>query len=64
MVLKASYDEMRSVVRRVRAESGIMVSSVYDAGRTQVPAGSNTVVGIGPWNKAEIAVFTKDLKMY
>lgn len=63
IVLKAGYEEMRSIGRDAK-NAGVPVSSIYDAGRTQVPAGSNTLIGLGPWSKAEVSVYTKDLKMY
>ncbi|ELQ76905.1 Peptidyl-tRNA hydrolase [Trachipleistophora hominis] len=63
IVLRAGYEEMKNIGRMAK-ERGILVNGIYDAGRTQVPAGSNTLIGLGPWNKAEVSVFTKDLKMY
>lgn len=37
---------------------------VHDAGRTQIPSGSATVLGIGPGPKSVIDQITKDLKLY
>ncbi|VVB76687.1 Peptidyl-tRNA hydrolase [uncultured archaeon] len=36
---------------------------VSDAGMTQVPPGTKTALGIGPWESAEINVFTSPLKL-
>jgi peptidyl-tRNA hydrolase, PTH2 family len=36
---------------------------VSDAGLTQVPPGTKTALGIGPWNGAEIDAFTSALKL-
>ncbi|MEM3841507.1 MAG: peptidyl-tRNA hydrolase Pth2 [Candidatus Micrarchaeaceae archaeon] len=36
---------------------------VSDAGLTQIPPGSKTALGIGPWKSSEIDVFTKTLKL-
>ncbi|ODV94317.1 hypothetical protein PACTADRAFT_44510 [Pachysolen tannophilus NRRL Y-2460] len=37
---------------------------VHDAGRTQIAAGSATVLGLGPAPKAVLDQVTKDLKLY
>ena len=36
---------------------------VNDAGLTQVPPGTKTALGIGPWNGSEIDAFTSALKL-
>ena len=36
---------------------------VNDAGLTQLPPGTTTVLGIGPWTSEEIDMFTKSLKL-
>jgi PTH2 family peptidyl-tRNA hydrolase len=36
---------------------------VSDAGLTQIPPGTKTALGIGPWNGREIDVFTSPLKL-
>ena len=41
-----------------------MVAEVRDAGRTQVEAGSLTVVGIGPGPSLVVDTITKGLKLY
>lgn len=43
---------------------GINSYIVHDAGRTQIAAGSATVLGLGPAPKAVIDQITKDLKLY
>jgi PTH2 family peptidyl-tRNA hydrolase len=36
---------------------------VSDAGLTQIPPGTKTALGVGPWNGAEIDAFTSALKL-
>ncbi len=36
---------------------------VNDAGLTQLPAGTTTVLGVGPWKSDEIDQFSKGLKL-
>ncbi len=36
---------------------------VTDAGLTEIPPGSKTALGIGPWKSEEIDIFTKGLKL-
>lgn len=43
---------------------GINAYIVHDAGRTQIAAGSATVLGLGPAPKKVIDQITKDLKLY
>ncbi|KAK6463113.1 peptidyl-tRNA hydrolase PTH2-domain-containing protein [Scheffersomyces coipomensis] len=43
---------------------GINAYIVHDAGRTQIAAGSATVLGLGPAPKAVIDQITSDLKLY
>ena len=44
--------------------AGLVVAEVRDAGRTQVEAGSLTVVGIGPGPSLVVDTITKGLKLY
>jgi len=45
-------------------EAGLVTGVVRDAGRTQVDAGSFTVLGIGPASVAQVEVITGHLKLY
>ncbi|MEM4366596.1 MAG: aminoacyl-tRNA hydrolase [Candidatus Anstonellales archaeon] len=47
VVLKAREEEMLDLFRKAKAE-GLTASIIYDAGFTQVPAGSLTAIAIGP----------------
>lgn len=43
---------------------GVNAAIIYDAGRTQIAAGSATVLGLGPAPKAVLDQITGDLKLY
>jgi PTH2 family peptidyl-tRNA hydrolase len=43
--------------------AGLMTYTVADAGRTQIAAGSHTVLAIGPAPKSEIDVVTGHLSL-
>ncbi|GMH34050.1 hypothetical protein BSKO_01884 [Bryopsis sp. KO-2023] len=63
VVVKAqSRDEMEALGDVARA-SGMMVTTVLDAGRTQVEAGSMTVMAIGPAEKAKLNKITGHLPL-
>lgn len=47
---------------QVAKSKGIVTSTVYDAGRTQVPSGTLTAVGIGPGPKSLINQVTGKLR--
>ena len=42
---------------------GIPCALVSDAGLTQLPPGTKTALGIGPWMSSEIDAFTSALKL-
>jgi peptidyl-tRNA hydrolase len=46
------------------AELGVITYQVYDAGRTQVKAGSATVLAVGPAPIPTVNQLTKHLKLY
>lgn len=63
VVLKVpSLDELLEIKRKV-AEKGISHYLVVDAGRTQIPTSSVTVLGIGPDEDEIIDEVTGDLKL-
>ncbi|KAL6121199.1 hypothetical protein NUSPORA_01924 [Nucleospora cyclopteri] len=64
LVLKASEDQLKNIHKLLREKEEINYFSVYDAGRTQVPSGSNTVLAVGPATKEQLDEFTKYLKLY
>lgn len=62
VVLKAEDEEIQDAVQKAR-RVGISVHKVYDAGRTQVKAGSNTVIALGPGPKSIMKGITGSLKL-
>ncbi|XP_037915093.1 peptidyl-tRNA hydrolase 2, mitochondrial [Hermetia illucens] len=63
VVLKAeSLSEMESIYRKAN-DANIVAALVRDAGRTQLPAGSVTVLGIGPDTIENIDQLAKHLKL-
>ncbi|KAF7683873.1 Peptidyl-tRNA hydrolase 2, mitochondrial [Astathelohania contejeani] len=63
IVLKGNIDDFKRI-KKLCKENSIFVYSVCDAGRTQVDAGSNTVIAVGPGPKKIIDMITGDLKLY
>jgi PTH2 family peptidyl-tRNA hydrolase len=62
-VLKcASLEELLSIYERAK-RAGLPAELISDAGRTQIPAGTTTCVGIGPAPEDLIDKFTGDLKL-
>lgn len=68
IVLKATFNQMQSIISQIdnynKENPPIRLIRIHDAGRTQIPAGSLTVLAIGPWEKIIISKFVADLKMY
>ncbi len=63
VVLKApNTQEIEFVLARAN-EASLPTCTVRDAGRTQIPAGSLTVIAIGPASEVEIDVITGHLKL-
>ena len=62
IVLKASLKEILELKNKLDKE-GIINCLVIDAGLTQIPSGSITVLGIGPEKEEEIDKFTSKFKL-
>ena len=63
VVLKASdSDELGQLIEHAK-EANLLTWSIRDAGRTQIPSGSMTVVGIGPAPIDQVDVVTGHLKL-
>ena len=54
---------MQAELSAAAANSGLMTYLVVDAGRTQIAAGSKTVLAIGPALKSQIDAVTGHLKL-
>lgn len=59
----SSEQELIELARKARA-SGIVVSIVRDAGRTQVESGTKTIVALGPAPKSALDSITGHLKLF
>lgn len=59
----ADIDEMNGL-KSAADQCGLKTYAVYDAGRTEVASGSQTVVAIGPDAVSKIDSITRHLKLY
>jgi PTH2 family peptidyl-tRNA hydrolase len=57
-----SQDEMLELCRKARG-MGVTAEVIQDAGRTQIEAGSMTVLGVGPAPKSLVDQITGHLKL-
>ncbi|XP_063708027.1 peptidyl-tRNA hydrolase 2, mitochondrial [Culicoides brevitarsis] len=63
IVLKVdSLTELKELQKAAKAQ-GIVAEAVRDAGRTEIEAGTTTVLGIGPDDKEKIDSIVKHLKL-
>ena len=63
VVLKATTSEEMDSVLKAAQKEHLPTCSIHDAGRTQIPAGSRTVIAFGPASEAEIDAITGHLKL-
>ncbi len=57
---EAELDEIENKLRR----TGVIVSKINDAGRTQLPPNTATALGIGPHTQIDVERITSTLKLY
>lgn len=62
VVLKGGSEDLSAALEAAKA-AHLPVCAVHDAGRTQIPSGSRTVVAIGPAAETEIDAITGALKL-
>ena len=62
IVLKASLKEILELKKELD-KVGIINCLIIDAGLTQIPSGSITVLGVGPWGEEELDKFTGKFKL-
>ncbi|MGC8730589.1 MAG: peptidyl-tRNA hydrolase Pth2 [Candidatus Micrarchaeia archaeon] len=63
IVLKAdSIDSLKKLYEAFKYKK-IPAALVSDAGLTELPPGTITTLGIGPWKSSEIDQFTRSLKL-
>ncbi|MGC8649189.1 MAG: peptidyl-tRNA hydrolase Pth2 [Candidatus Micrarchaeia archaeon] len=63
IVLKVSDEDSLVKLFNAYRYKGIPCALVADAGLTEIPPGSKTALGIGPWISSEIDLFSKGLKL-
>ena len=61
--LRGTDDEHLLSLQQQAKDAGIRAVSIRDAGRTQIPAGSLTVIAIGPARDEELEPITGILKL-
>ena len=64
VTLKAENEEVLNELKARADEIGLVACVVHDAGRTQIEAGSATVLGIGPAPAEVVDKVTGPLKLY
>ncbi|ORD93741.1 PTH2 [Enterospora canceri] len=64
VVVKADVGAFNGIYSKLYEYDLINYVMITDAGRTQIKAGSNTVIGIGPDYSEEIDRFTGECKLY
>ena len=60
--VKANYDEIKQLVSKANLD-GIQTVEITDAGKTQIPSGSLTVVAFGPCEDEKLESLTGHLKL-
>jgi PTH2 family peptidyl-tRNA hydrolase len=63
IVLKVSDEEALVKLFKAFEFKKIPCALVSDAGLTQLPPGTKTALGVGPWKESDIDQFTKGFKL-
>jgi PTH2 family peptidyl-tRNA hydrolase len=63
VALQVKGEDELEVLQATAISLGIVAEVIADAGRTQIPSGSHTVLGIGPAPKSVIDKVTGHLKL-
>ncbi|CCF60775.1 hypothetical protein KAFR_0L01650 [Kazachstania africana CBS 2517] len=64
ITLKCPNKEVMDELYAMALSLGVNATVIHDAGRTQIAAGSTTVLGLGPAPKSVLDQITGDLKLY
>ncbi|MCL5430228.1 MAG: peptidyl-tRNA hydrolase Pth2 [Candidatus Marsarchaeota archaeon] len=64
VVLKVPDEDSLLQLYKALKTKHVPCALVTDAGLTQVPSGTNTALGIGPWRSEEIDPFTGKLQLF
>jgi PTH2 family peptidyl-tRNA hydrolase len=63
IVLKVETEDILKRLFEAFRYKGIPCALITDAGLTEIPPGTKTALGIGPWTSTEIDKFTSTLKL-
>ena len=63
IVLKVENEDALIKLYKAYEYKGIPCALVTDAGLTEIPPGSKTALGVGPWKSNEVDQFSKGLKL-
>jgi PTH2 family peptidyl-tRNA hydrolase len=63
IVLKVGSEEALIKLYNAFKFKGVPCALVSDAGLTEIPPGSKTALGVGPWQGSKINEFTSGLKL-
>ena len=63
IVLKVQDEESLIKLHKAFQYNGVPCALVSDAGLTELPPGTRTALGVGPWKSEEIDKFTDKLKL-
>ena len=63
IALKGSQEDFKKIIEECKNRNFIF-TRIYDAGRTQVTPGSNTVIAVGPATKKQLEDVTGHLSLY
>lgn len=58
-----SEEELNEIENKLR-RTGVIISKINDAGRTQLPPNTSTALGIGPHAQIDVERITSSLKLY
>ena len=64
IILKGTQKQIESIYRKIVVKNNVNVSQVFDAGKTEVECGSNTVMGIGPDSVKVVDELVSHLETY
>lgn len=63
IALKGTQDDLNKIYNDCKSKD-LVCARIFDAGRTQVKAGSNTVIVVGPATKKQLEHITGHLPLY
>ena len=64
IILAVDSEEMLDEIEARVKRTGVLVSKINDAGRTQLPPNTATALGIGPHAQMDVEKITSTLKLY